>query len=123
LIHPWSHTTSFSSRSAARQLATALGLVRLGGLIVAFGNSSREETTFTINTFYTRHGARLQGFLILAPNQPPDYRDDLAYLAELAADSRLEVQLDLVTDWNDTHSAFAALRERRVHGKAVLRIE
>jgi NADPH2:quinone reductase len=104
-------------------LATALGLVRLGGLIVAFGNSSREETTFTINTFYTRHGARLQGFLILAPNQPPDYRDDLSYLAELAADSRLEVQLDLVTDWNDAHSAFAALRERRVHGKAVLRIE
>ncbi len=104
-------------------LATALGLVRPGGLIVSFGNSSREETTFMINTFYVRHGARLQGFLLLAPNQPPDFRDDLGYLAELAANDTLQVELDLVIDWNDARSAFAALRERRVHGKAVLRIE
>lgn len=104
-------------------LATALGLVRPGGLIVSFGNSSREETTFMINSFYTRHGARLQGFLLLAPNQPPDFREDLTYLAELAADGKLQVELDLATDWNDAPSAFAALRERRVHGKAVLRIQ
>ena len=46
-----------------------------------------------------------------------------AYLAELAANGRLQVELDLVTSWNDARSAFAALRERRVHGKAVLRID
>jgi NADPH2:quinone reductase len=106
-----------------QSLATALGMVRNGGLIVSFGNSSTEETTFSINTFYGRHDARLQGFSLLALNQPPDYREDLGYLAELAADGTLDVQLDLVTDWSDPGAAFAALRERRVHGKAVLRIE
>lgn len=104
-------------------LATALGLVRNGGLIVSFGNSSKVETTFRVNTFYGRHDARLQGFSLLAPNQPSDFRDDLRYLAELAAGGRLDAQLDLVTDWNDAAVAFAALRERRVHGKAVLLIQ
>jgi NADPH:quinone reductase-like Zn-dependent oxidoreductase len=105
-----------------KSLATVLGMVRAGGLINTFGNSSKEETTFSINRFYTHHAARLQAFSILAPNQPPDFREDLRYLAELAAAGTLDVQLDLVTDWHDAAAAFAALRERRVHGKAVLRI-
>lgn len=103
-------------------LSTAFGLVRNGGLIITFGNSSKEETTFTVNTFYGRHAARLQGFSLLAPNQPSDYRADLGFLAELAARGALNVQLDVITDWTDAAPAFAALRERRVHGKAVLQI-
>ena len=105
-----------------QSLATALGMVQRAGLLVVFGNSSREDTTFSIATFYGRHGARMQGFSLLAPNQPPDYREDLSYLAELAAAGTLDVQIDLAIGWDDATTAFAALRERRVHGKAVLRV-
>lgn len=105
-----------------QSLATALGMVQRGGLVVVFGNSSKEDTTFSIASFYGRHGARMQGFSLLAPNQPPDFREDLSYLAELAAAGTLDVQIDLATGWDDATSAFAALRERRVRGKAVLRI-
>jgi NADPH:quinone reductase-like Zn-dependent oxidoreductase len=103
-------------------LAAAFGLVAAGGLIVTFGNSSREETTFTINTFYPRQ-ARLQGFSLLSPDQPQDFRADLGYLARLAAGGRLDVQLDLTETWRNAASALAALKGRQVRGKAVLLVE
>ncbi len=104
-------------------LSSALGKVALGGLLVTFGNSSREDTTFSISTFYGKNNARVQGFSLLAANQPPDYRDDLGYLAQLAANDELEVQIGYSGSWNDAAVALAALRERRVPGKAVLSVD
>jgi NADPH:quinone reductase-like Zn-dependent oxidoreductase len=104
-------------------LATALGKVALGGLIVTFGNSSRQQTSFNIATFYGKHAARMQGFSLLAANHPPDFRDDLRYLADLAAAGELQVDIGYEGSWNDAGAALAALRERRVDGKAVLQID
>ncbi|HEX6508960.1 MAG TPA: zinc-binding dehydrogenase, partial [Chloroflexota bacterium] len=104
-------------------LAAVLGMVSHEGLVVVFGNSSQEDTTFRVNTFYFRHGARMQAFSILAPNQPQNFWEDLAYLADLAAHGELDVQIDYVGSWEDAAAALAALRERRIHGKAVLQVE
>ncbi len=103
-------------------LAAALRLVGQGGTVVTYGNSSREPTTFLVNDFYTRWGVSLRGYFLLqdAGREPP--AADLGHLAQLVADGRLAPQVDLVLDWREAEGALRALRERRVAGKAVLRV-
>ena len=102
-------------------LAHALHRVALDGTIVSFGNSSRSETTFSVNPFYA-NGARLQGFLLLLPSQPP-FGSDLRYLAELVVRGELESQIGYEGSWRDAPTAMQALGERKVLGKAVLRVD
>jgi NADPH2:quinone reductase len=104
-------------------LATAFRLVAPGGLIVTFGNTSRQPTTFDISTFYGKDGARLRGFSLLSPRQDPDFRAQLAYLAGLLAAGKLDPQIGYEGSWRDAAPALAALRERRVRGKVVLAID
>jgi NADPH:quinone reductase-like Zn-dependent oxidoreductase len=104
-------------------LAAALGLVDRGGTIVTFGNSSGQETTVNIGVFYGRSGARMEAFSLLAPNQPPNFDEDLAYLAGLMAEGRLQPEIDYEGSWRKAPEALAALRERRVRGKAVLLVD
>ncbi len=47
---------------------------------------------------------------------------DLTRLAELIAAGRLDPQIDLVADWSEAAGAIEALLDRRVNGKAVLRV-
>lgn len=62
--------------------------------------------------------AKVMGFF---HHIPEDERGaDLATLAELVADGRLDPLLDLVSDWEETREVLDALRERRIRGKAVL---
>ncbi len=55
------------------------------------------------------------------PHDEPD-RVDLQVLADLVATGRLHPEIGLLADWHDTPEALLALRERRVHGNAVLTI-
>lgn len=52
----------------------------------------------------------------------PDSRD-LATLVHLVASERLQPEIGVVEDWTQTASVLADLRERRVRGNAVLRID
>ncbi|HVA22540.1 MAG TPA: zinc-binding dehydrogenase [Candidatus Micrarchaeia archaeon] len=103
-------------------LAAALALVGTGGTVVTYGNSAREPSTFVVNDFYTTWGVSLRGFFLLADagREPPAV--DLGHLAQLVADRRLDPQVALVTDWRDADRALRSLRERRVPGKAILRV-
>jgi NADPH:quinone reductase len=47
---------------------------------------------------------------------------DLVNLADQLATGRLVSEIELDVDWTDAASAFDALLDRRVSGKAVLRI-
>jgi NADPH2:quinone reductase len=47
---------------------------------------------------------------------------DLTLLVDELAAGRLDPQIDLVTSWQDAHTAIEALMERRVAGKAVLTV-
>jgi len=104
-------------------LAAAMSLIKPGGTIVTFGNSSRQETTFNISVFYGRSGAGLQGFSLLAPSEPPNFGEDLAYLAGLVADGRLAVEIGYQGSWQEAAMALRSLRERKVEGKAVLLVD
>ena len=107
-------------------LAAALGMVVPGGYVVSYGCSSGEPTTFDVRSFYRRSGARLLGFQLfpeLRRAGPDAAAHDLDGLARQVATGHLEVQVGLEVGWGDAATAARALLDRRVAGKAVLRVE
>jgi NADPH:quinone reductase len=105
-------------------LGRALALVAAGGCIVSFGCSSGAPTTFDGPGFYRRHGARLSAFVLAAELQRTGSAvHDLVNLADQLATGHLDAQIELELDWHDAAKAFDALLDRRIAGKAVLRIE
>jgi len=103
-------------------LAGALKLVASSGTVVSFGNSSREQTTFLVNDFYTKGGARVYGFFLFHELRRDPAQTDLAYLASLVAERRLDPQIALEGSWREAGAALAALSDRRLAGKAVLHL-
>ena len=101
-------------------LRDAIGVLAPDGLLVTFGNSSRQETTFLVNDFYAKQ-AMIQGFFLLTDlvTEPP--AADLARLVELYRTGRLKVDVPVVADWTDARRVLEDLRARRLAGKAVLR--
>jgi len=104
-------------------LERALGIVAPGGSVVSFGCSSGEPTSFDVQSFYRRHGARLCGFTLVAELMHTGSAvHDLVNLADQLATGRLESRVEVECDWNEAADAFDALLDRRISGKAVLRI-
>jgi NADPH:quinone reductase len=105
-------------------LAAALQRVAPRGIVVAFGNSSREPTRFDASRFYSRDGARVHAFRIF-PELASEGggSDDLRFLAEEVAAGRLDPQVSLTGSWREPGPAITALLERRVAGKAVLTVD
>ena len=102
-------------------LGAALNLVAPGGIIVSFGNSTQQPTTFDVSSFYRRNGARLLAYmvfgdLVLAGGAT----DGLGVLAAMMAAGNLDPQLALQLPWTRASEAMAALMDRTVDGKAVL---
>ena len=104
-------------------LGRALELINPGGVVVAFGNSARETTTFNVSSFYNRNSATLHAFSLLSPTQPQDFRPDLSYLASCLASGEVDAQIGLEVSWREASRALATLRDRRVQGKAVLHVD
>jgi NADPH:quinone reductase len=105
-------------------LAAALSRVAPAGIVIAFGISSGEPTTFDVRTFYNRRGARLYGLRVF--DELDRHRSavrDLGFLAEEVATGRLATQVSLTTSWREAGPALEALLERRVKGKAVLTVD
>src|SRR4051794_5466990 len=107
--------------AGGHSLAAALNRVEPGGTVVAFGNSSGDETSFNISAFYSQPGAQLYAFMVfdeirITRSGPQDLRT----LAELVAGGELETEVKLEADWQEPGDAMRALMDRRVSGKAVL---
>ena len=105
-------------------LGAALGMVAPGGHVVSYGCASGEPTTFDVRTFYGRCG-RLTGFQLgaeLARAGRDAAARDLDALARMLAAGQLEVCVGLDVGWEEADTACRALLDRRVPGKAVLRI-
>ncbi len=100
-------------------LGAALGKVETGGTVVAFGNSSKESTTFMTNDFYFQ-AASLRGFFLLGDTQGNPAGIDLGILLSQVASGRLDPQVSLELPWTEAARALRELRERRLPGKAVL---
>jgi NADPH:quinone reductase len=105
-------------------LGAALSRVAPAGIVIAFGISSGEPTTFDVSGFYNRRGARLYGLRVFDElDRHHSAVRDLRFLAEEVAAGRLDTQISLTKSWREAGLALEALVERRVKGKAVLTID
>jgi NADPH:quinone reductase-like Zn-dependent oxidoreductase len=100
-------------------LDQALAKVALGGLILVFGNSSKEPAGLDFRNFAGRDRVRIQTFF--SAHYEHLAADNLRTLLGLVADGRLQVQVGLETPLADVNEALDALAGRRVRGKAILR--
>jgi NADPH2:quinone reductase len=103
-------------------LAGAISKVAPGGTIVMFGNSSREQTPISFPNFSGHAGARLLAFFVYESGTPASMGVDLAKLVSLVATGKLTPEIGLEDIWHNLYRAAAALRERKVNGKAVFHI-
>jgi NADPH:quinone reductase len=101
-------------------LDRAVAKIAAGGLILVFGNSSKERSTIDFRDFAGRDGVRLQAFYSAAHEHKA--ADNLRALLALVADGRLQVQVGLETPLADVNDALDALAARQVRGKAILRV-
>ena len=105
-------------------LAAALQRVAAWGIVVAFGNSSGEKTSFDVSSFYPHSGSRLYGLRVFDElDRHGSAARDLRFLAEAVGAGRLDTQISLTSSWREAGAALEALIERRVRGKAVLTID
>jgi NADPH:quinone reductase len=105
-------------------LAAGLGRVAPWGIVISFGNSSGEETTFNVSPFYNLTGASLRGLRVWPEiDRHKSGPADLRMLGELVAAGELDPQVSLTGSWRDPGPAIQALLERRVRGKAVLTVD
>ena len=103
-------------------LKAALGLLAPRGTIVIFGNSSGEETSLSFRDFGAANNSRIQSFHSFASGPEEEFAPDLGLLASLVADGSLKPQI-VEHDWHEFSRVAGELRERRVNGKAIFRIE
>ncbi len=103
-------------------LKAALGLLEPKGTVVIFGNSSGEETTLSFRDFGAANNSRIQAFHSYASDPEEMLAPDLKLLATLVGDGALKPQIEEYS-WHDFAKVTTALRDRKVQGKAVFRID
>jgi NADPH:quinone reductase-like Zn-dependent oxidoreductase len=92
------------------------------GVVMLYGAVGGETTHLGLSDFASHRGGRVQSFFIYATDVSTFGRD-LGFLAGLVGEGRLRPQIGLEVSWRDVGAGIAALRERRVNGKVVLRID
>lgn len=101
-------------------LAGAIGHLSPHGTIVVFGNSSGARTEISLFDFIGHEQSRLQLFMSYASEQP--FGPDLGTLVRLVADGRLRPHIDRVVAPGELDEALAAMRDRQVYGKVVIKL-
>ena len=106
-------------------LGAALQRVGARGVVVSFASTDADPASFPARQLFRRApGARLQGLFVFEEvARHGGGGGDLARLAALVARGELDAQIDLCESWRDPGPVIAALLERRVAGKAVLRVD
>lgn len=103
-------------------LSGAISKVALGGTIVMFGNSSREETPISWANFAGHAFARIVAYFGYLSGTPASMGEDLAKLVSMVAAGKLKPEIGLEDSWHNVYMAVAALRDRKVNGKAVFHV-
>jgi NADPH:quinone reductase-like Zn-dependent oxidoreductase len=104
-------------------LAQAIKLVEAKGTVVVYGNSSGEPTTLSFADFRGAPNSRLQSFSYFYSEAEDRFASDLALLVSLIADGSLQPRIGIERSWRELAEAAAQLRDRRVAGKAVFRVD
>ena len=100
-------------------LEASLAALGPGGVVVLYGRASDQPAQITLRSFGGRHGVSIRSFFIYQTGVETFGRD-LGYLAGLVGEGRLRPEVGLEASWREADRALAALRDRRVSGKAVL---
>ena len=103
-------------------LAAAIARVEARGTVVIFGNSSGEPTALSFRDFAEHPNARIQSFSYFTSEPEDRFAPDLALLAGLVGDGSLKPAL-VESGWRDLARIGPQLRDRRIAGKAVFRVE
>src|SRR6266576_893196 len=103
-------------------LSGAISKVAPGGTIVMFGNSSRVETPISFPNFAGHAFARLIAFFVYLSGTPASMGEDLAKLVSMVAAGKLKPEIGLEDSWHNVYKAAAALRDRKINGKAIFHI-
>jgi NADPH:quinone reductase-like Zn-dependent oxidoreductase len=106
-------------------LGAAIQRVAPGGTIVSFASTVTDPVSYPSRELFARAPrARVYGFYLFGElEHTRSGSTDLRRLADLVAEGRLDPQIDLTLPWTDAAQAIDALLDRRVNGKAVLRVE
>ena len=104
-------------------LAGSLHRVAAEGVVVMYGNSSKEPTTIPgFPDFGGRPHAKLYAFFVYLSGERPTFGQDLGLLAQLIADGKLKPEIGATLGWDEFAKAFDGLSARKIRGKAVLRV-
>jgi NADPH:quinone reductase-like Zn-dependent oxidoreductase len=106
-------------------LSHAIRRVAPDGTVVSFARSDEQDVTFpTSALFRDAPGAAVKGLYVFPElDRRAGGGADLARLAALVANGDLHPQIDLETSWREPQQAIEALLDRRIAGKAVLRVD
>jgi NADPH:quinone reductase len=105
-------------------LSDAVRRLAPGGMVVTFGDSSAEPVDFRARDLFRRGGASIYGLYVFHEIvERGGAGPDLELLARLVADGRLDPQVSVTESWRNTGPLLEALLDRRVAGKAVLRVD
>jgi len=104
-------------------LAASLHRVAEGGSVVLFGNSSDTNPVFDVEFYNRSRGAQLYAFNIMYELPRRDRGRDLRWLANELLAGRLDPQISRRTNWRQAADILDALADRRINGKAVLRVD
>jgi len=103
--------------------AKAVDLVARGGVVVAIGNSSEQDSTFNPRALYSKGAATIYGLLIFEEVESGRIgARELEHLMALVADGRLKSPISVRGSWNDLPSVLEDLDRRSYSGKAVLTV-
>jgi NADPH:quinone reductase len=105
-------------------LGTCLQRVAPLGTVVSFASTLAEPVSYPARELFVRaSGAKLVGFYLFAAlAHSRSASADLGRLSAIVAAGRLDPQIDFVRPWSEAGEAIEALMDRRVAGKAVLRV-
>lgn len=104
-------------------LAASLNRVAADGVVVMYGNSSKEPTTIPgFPDFGGRPNAKLHAFFVYYSGERPTFGEDLGLLASLVGERKLIPQVGATFGWDEFAKAFEGLASRKIRGKAILRV-
>jgi len=106
-------------------LGEAIRHVAADGTVVSFASTTTDETSFPTRELFGRApGARLYGLLIFSElARAVSGTPDLARLAALVADGRLDCSVEREASWREAGEHVQALIDRTVTGKVVLHVD
>jgi NADPH:quinone reductase len=100
-------------------LGPLLAATAANGRVVVYGNSADAESTFRVETFYSK-GVIIYGFRVFTSVPPDQAVKDMATLADQVASGALSVKVGATAPLADALPLIADLYARKVTGKVVL---